>query len=172
MRESPISLESLRRSRGTFADAVGLPPSVYSDPDFYRFELEAVFGSAWLCVGRTEQIPNVGDYLAVLTRYRWPICFRSRLWKCLCSASCLRRLLPALQISTVKTCQPTSLFSAVCSHVSPHAVVTPGKKACWPSSILGCLIATNPTPVNNRHLACRGGRREARATFRALVRAR
>ena len=65
MHESPISLESLRRSRGTFADAVGLPPSVYSDPDFYRFELEAVFGSAWLCVGRTEQIPNVGDYLAV-----------------------------------------------------------------------------------------------------------
>ncbi len=65
MPESPISLESLRRSRGTFADAVGLPPSVYSDPDFYRFELEAVFGSAWLCVGRTEQIPNVGDYLAV-----------------------------------------------------------------------------------------------------------
>ena len=42
MHESPISLESLRRSRGTFADAVGLPPSVYADPDFYRFELEAV----------------------------------------------------------------------------------------------------------------------------------
>ena len=65
MNESPISLESLRRSRGNFADAVGLPPSVYPDPDFHRFEIEAVFGSEWLCVGRCEQIPNAGDYLAV-----------------------------------------------------------------------------------------------------------
>ena len=65
MHESPISLESLRRSRGTFADAVGLPPTVYSDAEFHRFEIDAVFGSEWLCVGRSEQIPNAGDYLAV-----------------------------------------------------------------------------------------------------------
>ncbi len=65
MHESPISLESLRRSRGTFADAVGLPPAVYSDAEFHRFEIDAVFGSEWLCVGRSEQIPNAGDYLAV-----------------------------------------------------------------------------------------------------------
>ena len=45
MHESPISLESLRRSRGTFADAVGLPPAVYSDAEFHRFEIDAVFGS-------------------------------------------------------------------------------------------------------------------------------
>ena len=60
-----FSMESLRRSQGTFADAVGLPPEVYSDPDFHRFEIEAVFGAEWLCVGRQEQIPNPGDYLSV-----------------------------------------------------------------------------------------------------------
>lgn len=65
MHESPIPLDSLRPSRGTFADAVGLPPAVYSDAEFHRFEVEAVFGSEWLCVGRCEQIPEEGDYLAV-----------------------------------------------------------------------------------------------------------
>ena len=65
MLESPIPIESLRRSRGSFAEAVGLPPDVYSDPEFHRFEMEAVFGGEWLCVGRQEQIPEPGDYLAV-----------------------------------------------------------------------------------------------------------
>ena len=60
-----ISLDSLRRSSGSFDEAVGLPPEVYSDADFHRFEMDAVFGADWLCVGRQEQIPNVGDYLAV-----------------------------------------------------------------------------------------------------------
>lgn len=65
MPEIPIALESLIRSRGNFADAVGLPPAVYSDAEFHRFEMEAIFGSEWLCVGRQEQIPEPGDYLSV-----------------------------------------------------------------------------------------------------------
>lgn len=60
-----MSMETLRQSSGTFEKAVGLPPEVYSDADFHRFEMDAIFGSEWLCVGRQEQIPNVGDYLAV-----------------------------------------------------------------------------------------------------------
>ena len=60
-----IAKEDLRRSSGTFAEAVGLPPAVYSDPEFHRFEMDAVFGAEWLCVGRQEQIPEVGDYLSV-----------------------------------------------------------------------------------------------------------
>ena len=62
---SGFTLEQLRPSRGTFVDAIGLPPAVYSDAEFFRFEIEAVFGSEWLCVGRQEQIPNPGDYLSV-----------------------------------------------------------------------------------------------------------
>ncbi len=60
-----FTMESLRKSSGTFETAVGLPPQVYADADFHRFEMDAVFGSEWLCVGRQEQIPNTGDYLAV-----------------------------------------------------------------------------------------------------------
>ncbi len=72
MTESPISLQSLRESRGTHESAVGLPPSTYTDSDFHLFEIESVFGSEWLCVGRQEQIPNAGDYLAV-TRAQEPL---------------------------------------------------------------------------------------------------
>ena len=60
-----MSLETLRKSSGTFETAVGLPPEAYSDAEFHRFEMDAVFGSEWLCVGRQEQIPTVGDYLSV-----------------------------------------------------------------------------------------------------------
>jgi len=60
-----LTVESLRRSRGSFDEAIGLPPEVYSDPEFHRFEMDAVFGGEWLCVGRQEQIPDPGDYLAV-----------------------------------------------------------------------------------------------------------
>lgn len=60
-----FTMENLRKSSGTFETAVGLPPQVYADTEFHRFEMDAVFGSEWLCVGRQEQIPNAGDYLAV-----------------------------------------------------------------------------------------------------------
>ena len=62
--KSPIAVESLRESSGSFGDVLGLPPSVYSDPEFHHFELEAVFASEWLCVGRAEQISEVGDFIA------------------------------------------------------------------------------------------------------------
>lgn len=34
----------------------------YYDPDFYRLEMEHVFGKSWLCVGHKSQIANPGDY--------------------------------------------------------------------------------------------------------------
>jgi len=46
-------------------DAESLPPLCYTDGGFYEFEKEAVFNHEWLCVGRDDQIPNAGDYLAV-----------------------------------------------------------------------------------------------------------
>jgi nitrite reductase/ring-hydroxylating ferredoxin subunit len=39
-----------------------LPPSCYSDRDFFEFEKEAVFSHDWLCVGRVAWLPNPGDY--------------------------------------------------------------------------------------------------------------
>ncbi len=65
MMESPIPLDRLLRSKGDHSQSIGLPPGVYSDADFHLFEMEAVFGAEWLCVGRQEQIPEPGDYLTV-----------------------------------------------------------------------------------------------------------
>ncbi len=42
-----------------------LPPQAYGSPEFYEFEVEAVWKKSWLCVGRTQQLPEPGNYLAV-----------------------------------------------------------------------------------------------------------
>ncbi|MGH9139746.1 MAG: aromatic ring-hydroxylating oxygenase subunit alpha [Vicinamibacterales bacterium] len=39
-----------------------LPRRFYADPDFYRGELDRFFFDRWICAGRTDQIPNAGDY--------------------------------------------------------------------------------------------------------------
>jgi phenylpropionate dioxygenase-like ring-hydroxylating dioxygenase large terminal subunit len=41
-----------------------LPAQAYMSTAFYEFELDAVFRHSWLCVGREQQIPEVGDYFA------------------------------------------------------------------------------------------------------------
>ena len=61
---SSIDLEELLKSRGSYKEAIGLPPRVYSDPDFFDFEIDSVFASEWLCVGREEQVQEIGDYFS------------------------------------------------------------------------------------------------------------
>ena len=39
-----------------------LPRRFYTDPDFYRAELERFYFKRWICAGRADQIPNAGDY--------------------------------------------------------------------------------------------------------------
>jgi Rieske 2Fe-2S family protein len=39
-----------------------LPRRFYADPDHYRRELERFYFNRWICAGRTDQIPNAGDY--------------------------------------------------------------------------------------------------------------
>lgn len=41
-----------------------LPRGFYAQADFWEFERDAVFSRSWVCVGRADQIPNPGDYLA------------------------------------------------------------------------------------------------------------
>ena len=64
-RRCPVPLESLDASARDFSAAVGLPPAVYADPDFFAFEKEAVFGHEWICVGRADQIPERGDFYTI-----------------------------------------------------------------------------------------------------------
>lgn len=46
-------------------DARAMPAECYTSEAFYEFEKEAIYYREWLCVGRTDQIPNVGDYFTI-----------------------------------------------------------------------------------------------------------
>jgi Rieske 2Fe-2S family protein len=39
-----------------------LPARYYTDPDFFRDELERFFCQTWICAGRADQTPKAGDY--------------------------------------------------------------------------------------------------------------
>ena len=43
-------------------EAESLPPEIYTSPEFYAFEKEALFYREWLCVGREEWASEPGDY--------------------------------------------------------------------------------------------------------------
>lgn len=58
-------VEQLEPSAGSIAEAVTLPPQCYTDHDFYEFEKEVLFSHEWLCLGRVEQVPTVGDYYSI-----------------------------------------------------------------------------------------------------------
>jgi glycine betaine catabolism A len=45
------------------AEARTLPRRVYTDPEIFALEGRALFGRMWLCVGREEDLPDVGSYL-------------------------------------------------------------------------------------------------------------
>ncbi len=62
---SPEMLASLDASIAPVDEASILPPALYTSEEFYAFELDAVFGHDWLCVGRAAQVPEPGDYRTV-----------------------------------------------------------------------------------------------------------
>lgn len=45
--------------------ALPLPGEAYESPAFYAIEREAFLERDWICIGRADQVPNTGDYLAV-----------------------------------------------------------------------------------------------------------
>lgn len=62
MSKSPIPLNEFESSAVALDQAVTLPPAAYTSAEFYEFEQRAIWDHAWMCVGRTDQIPNPGDY--------------------------------------------------------------------------------------------------------------
>jgi choline monooxygenase len=42
-----------------------LPGWCYADPDFHRREIDRVFNRSWVCLGRENALPNMGDYRTV-----------------------------------------------------------------------------------------------------------
>jgi phenylpropionate dioxygenase-like ring-hydroxylating dioxygenase large terminal subunit len=62
---TPALLASFDDSIESFEVSTTIDPAVYTAPEFFEFEKEAVFGHEWLCVGRSERIPNPGDWFTV-----------------------------------------------------------------------------------------------------------
>lgn len=56
---------SLIDSTTDVADAVTLPPELYTSEEFLAFEKQSLFMNEWLCVGRSERIPETGDWFTV-----------------------------------------------------------------------------------------------------------
>ena len=50
-------------TRRALGEASPLPADCYTSPDWYQREIDTIFLKDWLLVGRTEQLPNPGDYL-------------------------------------------------------------------------------------------------------------
>jgi phenylpropionate dioxygenase-like ring-hydroxylating dioxygenase large terminal subunit len=60
--EMLIRQEELEAVQRPELEASTLPPHYYWSPEIYEHELETIFLREWICVGREEEIPNVGDF--------------------------------------------------------------------------------------------------------------
>ena len=58
-------LASFDESVGPVNESRLLPPSLYTSPEFYEFEREAIFTKEWICVGRVDQLKEPGDYRSI-----------------------------------------------------------------------------------------------------------
>jgi len=61
----PVGAPDIDRALLPEREAWTLPPSAYASPQIYDAEVRHIFRKNWLPVGRTEQIPNAGDYFSV-----------------------------------------------------------------------------------------------------------
>jgi phenylpropionate dioxygenase-like ring-hydroxylating dioxygenase large terminal subunit len=52
-----------QNANASFDDAQSLPPAAYHDAGMLELESEKLFRKEWLCLGRTAEIPDKGDYL-------------------------------------------------------------------------------------------------------------
>lgn len=52
----------MERQQVSTAVPMTMPPSFYSDATLYPLERERVFINGWVCVGRADEIPQVGDF--------------------------------------------------------------------------------------------------------------
>ena len=47
-----------------YDQARSMPPEFYTSQEFFELEQKRLFRKEWVCLGRTHQIPKVGDYFA------------------------------------------------------------------------------------------------------------
>ncbi|MFZ0694855.1 MAG: SRPBCC family protein [Alphaproteobacteria bacterium] len=59
----PAAADLARTASRPFEDAVAMPPGVYTSPQFLELELERIFRTEWICVGRASVVAKPGDFL-------------------------------------------------------------------------------------------------------------
>ena len=62
---TPELLASFDASVVDVADAITMPPVIYTSEEFLDFERDTLFSHEWLCVGLASSIPEPGDFLTV-----------------------------------------------------------------------------------------------------------
>lgn len=61
----PLAQDSLLSAQTSLEQATTLPADAFTSPEIYAVEAERVLASSWLCAGRLDQIPNVGDFRCI-----------------------------------------------------------------------------------------------------------
>ncbi len=67
-----IDLEKIRRLLDACRPGHTLPRGLYTDPDAFAFDMEAIFARSWLMVGFDAELPRPGAWMAI-TLGPWPI---------------------------------------------------------------------------------------------------
>ena len=62
-----------RASMKPLLEASTLPPEVYSSTLWWQREMERIFVPSWTLLGRTDEMPEPGNYLAVDTEWGGPV---------------------------------------------------------------------------------------------------
>lgn len=60
-----IDQTQLDRVTAPLTSAWTLPPQAYTDSAVFQAEVAHIFEKEWICVGRTDQVPEAGDYMSV-----------------------------------------------------------------------------------------------------------
>ena len=59
---SGYRVDALKSVDRPFRSAATLPGSLFSDPEVFRREMRTLFQYSWVCVGRSDEIPEPGDF--------------------------------------------------------------------------------------------------------------
>jgi phenylpropionate dioxygenase-like ring-hydroxylating dioxygenase large terminal subunit len=95
---TPELLDSLTSSTSDVATAATMPPVLYTSEEVLAFEREALFAKEWLCVGRSDRIPNPGDWFTVTITGEPLIVLRDKEGEIRClSAVCQHRAMQVCQ---------------------------------------------------------------------------
>src|SRR5579875_2307264 len=62
--QAPLSAAGVADALRPFGQSRMLPRAAYVDPAVFAWEQRHFFGGGWLCVGRSDQLPNPGDQRA------------------------------------------------------------------------------------------------------------